>query len=102
MKDDRLVQASLLDEDDQIVEVKLRPRELNDYVGQEKVKEKLRVFLEAAQVRNEAVEHILLSGPPGLGKTTLAHIVAQEMKTSLHAVTGPNVEKKRGSGCHSL
>lgn len=65
-----------------------------EYVGQTKVKENLRLFIEAARQRGDALDHVLLAGPPGLGKTTLAHIVAQEMGTQLHTVSGPNVEKK--------
>lgn len=72
----------------------LRPQTLRDYVGQVKVKENLALFLEAAQQRGDALDHVLLAGPPGLGKTTLAHIIAQEMGSQLHTVAGPNIEKK--------
>jgi Holliday junction DNA helicase RuvB len=72
----------------------LRPTLLSEYVGQGKVKENLSLFIEAAKNRNDALDHVLLAGPPGLGKTTLAHIVAQEMGTQLHSVTGPNIERK--------
>jgi holliday junction DNA helicase RuvB len=72
----------------------LRPRKLNEYIGQEKAKEKVAVFIAAARERKEALDHVLLSGPPGLGKTTLAGIIAEEMGSQLHVVTGPNVEKK--------
>lgn len=75
-------------------EKSLRPALLKDYVGQGKVKENLRLFIEAAKLRGDALDHVLLAGPPGLGKTTLAHIVSQEMGTQLHVVSGPNVEKK--------
>ncbi len=75
-------------------EKSLRPTLLAEYVGQTKVKENLRLFIEAARQRGDALDHVLLAGPPGLGKTTLAHIVAQEMGTQLHTVSGPNVEKK--------
>lgn len=72
----------------------LRPGQLEEYIGQEKVKENLRLFIEAARLRGDALDHVLLAGPPGLGKTTLAHIVAHEMGTQIHTVSGPNVEKK--------
>jgi Holliday junction DNA helicase RuvB len=72
----------------------LRPEHLDEYVGQEKVKENLRLFIEAAKLRGDSLDHVLLAGPPGLGKTTLAHIVAREMGSQIHTVSGPNVEKK--------
>jgi Holliday junction DNA helicase RuvB len=72
----------------------LRPGSLAEYVGQEKVKQTLSLCIEAARGRGDALDHVLLAGPPGLGKTTLAHIIAHEMGTRVHAVTGPNVEKK--------
>lgn len=72
----------------------LRPTHLEEYVGQKKVKENLRLFIEAARLRGDSLDHVLLAGPPGLGKTTLAHIVAREMGSQIHTVSGPNVEKK--------
>lgn len=75
-------------------EKSLRPAFLEEYVGQKRVKENLSLFMEAARQRGDALDHVLLSGPPGLGKTTLSHIIAHEMGSQLHAVTGPNVEKK--------
>jgi Holliday junction DNA helicase RuvB len=74
-------------------EAALRPRRLSDYVGQTKLKENLSVFLEAARRRGEALDHVLLCGPPGLGKTTLAHIIAAEMGVSLRVTSGPLIEK---------
>ena len=75
-------------------EKSLRPAVLGEYIGQKKVKENLSLFMEAARQRGDALDHVLLAGPPGLGKTTLAHIIAHEMGTQLHLITGPNVEKK--------
>jgi Holliday junction DNA helicase RuvB len=75
-------------------EKSLRPVHIQDYIGQKKVKENLSLFLEAAKKRQEPLDHVLLAGPPGLGKTTLAHIIAHEMGSQIHVITGPNVEKK--------
>jgi holliday junction DNA helicase RuvB len=72
----------------------LRPSFLGEYIGQKSVKENLSLCMEAARARGDALDHVLLAGPPGLGKTTLAHIIAHEMGSNLHTVTGPNVEKK--------
>lgn len=78
---------------DQAFEVPLRPKALADFVGQESVRERLEVFTKAAKSRHEPLGHILLSGPPGLGKTTLAHILAREMGTNLVVTSGPVIEK---------
>lgn len=79
---------------EQMIEKSLRPSFMGEYIGQKKVKENLSLFMEAARQRGDALDHVLLAGPPGLGKTTLAHIIAHEMGTQIHTVTGPNVEKK--------
>jgi Holliday junction DNA helicase RuvB len=96
-KSERLVSLHALGGEssvEQSMEKSLRPSALGEYIGQRKVKDNLSLFIEAARARGDALDHVLLAGPPGLGKTTLAHIVAHEMGSQLHVVTGPNVEKK--------
>ena len=73
----------------------LRPKTLDEYIGQERLKQKLRVYLEAAKARKEPLEHLLLFGPPGLGKTTLSHIVAAELGVNLRQTSGPVLEKPK-------
>lgn len=80
--------------EDRPLDAALRPRRFEEYVGQERIKSNLRVFTEAAKRREEPVDHLLFSGPPGLGKTSLAHLVAVEMGVSLHITSGPALEKK--------
>jgi Holliday junction DNA helicase RuvB len=94
MSDDpRFLAADLLDEMDQSVETTLRPHTLDEYVGQREVKASLSVLLRAARGRGEAADHILLYGPPGLGKTTLASIVARELDVNIRFTSGPAVER---------
>jgi Holliday junction DNA helicase RuvB len=83
-----------LQEADQELEQTLRPRRLDEFVGQERVKEQLAVALEAAKARNEALDHVLLVGPPGLGKTSLAYIVREELGAGIRCVAGPALERK--------
>jgi holliday junction DNA helicase RuvB len=92
MTSDRIITGRPLRGDDD-VEGTLRPRSLREYVGQERVKENLSIFIEAAAGRGEALDHILFHGPPGLGKTTLAHIIAREMGVQIRTTSGPVVEK---------
>ena len=84
---------SLLEPEEIALENSLRPKSLNEYVGQEKVKEKLKIFIEAARKRKEALDHCLFYGPPGLGKTSLAHIIAHEMGASIRSTSGPVIER---------
>ncbi|MEZ5294248.1 MAG: Holliday junction branch migration DNA helicase RuvB [Vicinamibacterales bacterium] len=92
MTDARLVSAARADDDAQY-EAGLRPRRLDDYIGQDRVRENLQVSIAAARQRGEALDHILLWGPPGLGKTTLAYVIANEMGAAIRTTSGPVIEK---------
>ena len=90
---DRFIDPSPTDNVEESLERALRPKELNEYIGQEKIREQLTIFIDAAKNRKEALDHVLLFGPPGLGKTTLAHIISREMGVSLRQTSGPVLEK---------
>ena len=90
--EDRIITSFEIEEDSES-ELSLRPVKLSEYIGQKKVKEKLNIFIEAAKNRNEALDHVLFYGPPGLGKTTLANIIAREMRGNLKITSGPAIER---------
>lgn len=89
----RMVSPQKTENDTDDIEVSLRPKTLSEYIGQDKVKENLSIFIEAAKKRNEPLDHVLLYGPPGLGKTTLSAIIAHEMGVNIRITSGPAIEK---------
>ncbi len=91
--ENRILDTSEIPEDTAESDNPLRPKNLDEYIGQDKAKENLRVFIEAAKIRNETLDHVLLYGPPGLGKTTLAGIIANELGVSVRITSGPAIEK---------
>ena len=93
MEDENLLIPNLQDNEEERSELSLRPKTLNEYIGQNKVKENMKVYIEAAKKRGEPLDHVLLYGPPGLGKTTLANIIAMEMNSNIRITSGPAIEK---------
>ncbi|MBP3370014.1 MAG: AAA family ATPase, partial [Clostridia bacterium] len=91
--ENRIVTTSYTREDSD-TDTSLRPKTLEDYIGQEKAKENLKIYIEAAKMRGESLDHVLLYGPPGLGKTTLSNIIATEMGVNIRVTSGPAIEKQ--------
>lgn len=93
MEENNIINPELTNVDEENLEKTLRPKTLNEYIGQSKVKENMKVYIEAAKKRKEPLDHVLLYGPPGLGKTTLSNIIANEMKSNIKITSGPAIEK---------
>ena len=89
----RLVEVESVSFEEEGTEVSLRPSNWDDYIGQEKIKRNLKVFIEASKKRKEALDHILFYGPPGLGKTTLSYLISNEMNTNIKVTAGPMMKK---------
>lgn len=90
---DRMIDAHAMNPEEETVELSLRPQRLSQYIGQQKVKEELSIYIQAARARQEAMDHVLLYGPPGLGKTTLAMVIANELEVGIKTTSGPAIER---------
>ena len=93
MEENKIIRPEIENGQEEKLEVSLRPQTLNEYIGQTKVKENMKIYIEAAKKRKEALDHCLFYGPPGLGKTTIANIIANEMKSNIKITSGPAIEK---------
>ena len=93
MSESDITSDQILNEQEKTIEKTLRPQYLRQYLGQNKIKQQLQIYIQAAQKRQESLDHVLLYGPPGLGKTTLALVIANELQVKLHSTTGPSIEK---------
>ena len=93
MEEERFIDQTPLDEGEVQDELSLRPQTLQQYIGQQKVKEELAIYIQAARSRSEALDHVLLYGPPGLGKTTLAMVIANELEVGIKTTSGPAIER---------
>lgn len=93
MDNDKIINPELENSEEERIENSLRPKSLSEYIGQEKVKENMKIYIEAAKKRGEALDHVLLYGPPGLGKTTLSNIISNEMHSNIKITSGPAIEK---------
>ena len=93
MEEERLINPELENNGEERLENSLRPKTLDEYIGQDKIKENMKIYIQAAKKRGEPLDHVLLYGPPGLGKTTLSNIISNEMNSNIKITSGPAIEK---------
>ena len=101
MDENNLTKPEIEGFEEEQIEKSLRPKILKEYIGQNKVKESMKIYIEAAKKRGEPLDHVLLYGPPGLGKTTLSNIIANEMNSNIKVTSGPAIEKPRRLSCNT-